>query len=628
MSQTFAQYLINQGLPGDLHVTEPLDKKALESLLIKAHRRYPGRYPSIVMHLKRLGNKFATYETQTMGLAEIAVPNKEKRNAILDKYEALQEKAKDSAERDSLFEQMQKEIGDNDLSGGTDSATSMVISGGLGGKKTQLMKLRSTPGVVTDDKGQIIPQIIRNSYSEGLSVRDNWLQAIQGRKAYQDVQLSTASPGEMSKVMSNLLNSSVVSSEDCNTKAGISLFAKDESILDRYLAKDHGRFKRNTLVTTDIQQELLRAGVQMVLVRSPETCQAKDGSVCSRCMGLQVATGKPFRVGDNAGMISAGILGQDVTQLALSAKHGNQTAKGVGSELVGEKGFRTFVESPKVFPNKQILAELYGKVFRVLRAPQGGWDVTIRETRKVPERYIVNGKPVPKQKGFYVYYIPPQRKIVEGIVKDADIYPGMPLSDGTVNLRDVARLQNLGAARSQATEGMYQVYKRTGVDMDRRHLELLSRNMMNQVKVEKAPANFPIKRGEIVEYNTLHSALGNISARKTPLDDAVGMTLTEGVNAITAGTELTSPIVEQLRKQGVTHVKATDQVETSAVFTPMTRSLNNTANKWLSKLNHRYIGTALKDAASFGEKESIHGYSPMASYAYGAEFGYGEDGKY
>jgi hypothetical protein len=60
----------------------------------------------------------------------------------------------------------------------------------------------------------------------------------------------------------------------------------------------------------------------------------------------------------------------------------------------------------------------------------------------------------------------------------------------------------------------------------------------------------------------------------------------------------------------------------------MTRSLNLAPNKWLSKLNHRYISNALKDAAGFGEKENLHGYSPIASYAYGAEFGYGEDGKY
>jgi DNA-directed RNA polymerase subunit beta' len=116
---------------------------------------------------------------------------------------------------------MQAELAENDLSSPLDSASEMVLSGGMGGKKTQLMKLRTSPGVITDAKGQIIPHIVKNSYSEGLSVRDNWLQAIQGRKAYQDVQLSTASPGELSKVMSNLLNSSVVSQDDCGTKAGI-----------------------------------------------------------------------------------------------------------------------------------------------------------------------------------------------------------------------------------------------------------------------------------------------------------------------------------------------------------------------------------------------------------------------
>lgn len=105
------------------------------------------------MHLKILGNKFATYETQTMGLAEIAVPNKEKRNSILDKYEKRQAAAKSPGDRDKVFEAMQKEISDNDLDNGTDSATSMVVSGGMGGKKTQLMKLRSILGEMSNLNG-------------------------------------------------------------------------------------------------------------------------------------------------------------------------------------------------------------------------------------------------------------------------------------------------------------------------------------------------------------------------------------------------------------------------------------------------------------------------------------------
>jgi DNA-directed RNA polymerase subunit beta' len=628
MPVTFAQYLINKNLPKDLHIAAPLDKSALTKLLTKAAKQYPDKYPTIVSGLKHLGNTLATYETQTMGIAEIEVPNKAKRDAILDKYDSLQAKAKNTTERETLLETMQSELAANDLAGGTDSATEMVVSGGLGGKKAQLMKLRTTPGVITDANNKMIPLVVRKSYAEGLNVRDNWLQAIQSRKALQDTQLSTASPGELSKVMSNLLNSAVVSTDDCGTKAGITLFTKDDSVIDRYLAKGVGQYKANSLITSDVQQALLKANKTQIVVRSPETCQAKDGSVCAKCMGLRVSSGEPYRLGDNAGMISAGILGQDVTQLALSSKHGNTMAKGKATELVGEKGFRTYVESPKVYPNRQVLAELYGRVHKITRAPQGGYDVIIQETRKVPERYIVQAKKVPKQQGYFSYYIPPQRELLPNIKVGTEVHPSMELTDGNRNLRDVARLQNLGVARSQATEGMYQIYKRTGVDMDRRHLELLSRNMLNQVKVEKAPKAFPFMRGEIVEYNALQTELGKIASKPTPINEAEGLTLTEGIYEVTAGTELTKAIVDSLKARGIKTVKATGKVQTSAVFNPMTRSLNSAANRWLSKLNHRYIATALKDAAAFGEKENIHSYGPMASYAYGVEFGHGPDGKY
>lgn len=85
---------------------------------------------------------------------------------------------------------------------------------------------------------------------------------------------------------------------------------RDEDIIDRYLARTEGKFKVGTLVTADVQQEMLRGGMDRVLVRSPETCMAPGGSVCQKCMGLRPGTGKPYRIGDNAGLITAGSLGE------------------------------------------------------------------------------------------------------------------------------------------------------------------------------------------------------------------------------------------------------------------------------------------------------------------------------
>ena len=62
MTQTFAQYLINKGLPEKLKVDYPLDKGAITTLLTNAHAGFPTKYSDIVMHLKRLGNKFSTFE--------------------------------------------------------------------------------------------------------------------------------------------------------------------------------------------------------------------------------------------------------------------------------------------------------------------------------------------------------------------------------------------------------------------------------------------------------------------------------------------------------------------------------------------------------------------------------------
>lgn len=42
---------------------------------------------------------------------------------------------------------------------------------------------------------------------------------------------------------------------------------------------------------------------------------------------------------------------------------------------------------------------------------------------------------------------------------------------------------------------------------------------------------------------------------------------------------------------------------------------------WLASLNFRYLKTSLKDAASQGKRNNIHGFNSVTAYAYGTEFG-------
>lgn len=501
--QTFAQYLINKVLPPGIRAEKPVDAKELKRILTEVHSRHPDNYGKVVMDLKRLGDKLSTYEGITMGMAEIAVPNKAKRDALIKKYKSLYDKAKTEDERLQYQSDLQDAIIKNDTAGAEDDATLMIRSGALSGSKAiQLVKLRSTPVAVVDHKGNIVPEIFTRSYAEGQPVLHHWLQAAESRKNLVTGQLSTASPGELSKIISNLLNESVVSTDDCGTRHGILLFTKDDDVLDRYLAAPAGKYARNVLITPEVQQDLIKSGPGKILVRSPQTCEAKDNTVCARCMGLANGSGKPMPIGTNAGMIAAGALSEPLTQLSLSAKHSVTMAK-KETGLLGEKGFRAFTTMPKEYPSRKMLCELYGVIYRIKPAPQGGKFVVIRTTRAVPERYIVHARPFEKMKGYFQYYIPPQRKLLEGIKEDIEVYPGMELTDGNDNLKDIARLKNLGYARSAAAEGMRNIYKNTGQTVDRRHFELLARNMMNYVRFEKVPPGFPYKRGEVVEYNAL-----------------------------------------------------------------------------------------------------------------------------
>lgn len=92
MAKTFAQYLIDKTLPPDMAITRQVDKSYLNELLGEVARRYPDRYDATVSALKKLGDTFSTMEPVTMGLREIEVPNREKRDAIIRKYTALVKK--------------------------------------------------------------------------------------------------------------------------------------------------------------------------------------------------------------------------------------------------------------------------------------------------------------------------------------------------------------------------------------------------------------------------------------------------------------------------------------------------------------------------------------------------------
>lgn len=625
MTKTFGQYLVDKALPDGMTITRQVDAAYLKELLIEVARRHPDQYDRVVGDLKRLGDKLSTLEPVTMGLAEISVPDKAKRDALVRTYAGLVAKERDTGKRHALLGRFQDELARLDLDGTTDDASTMVRSA-LQSNRYQLMKLRTSPGVVSDHHGNIVPVIIPKSYAEGMDPLYFWLGAAESRKNVAEGQVATAKPGEMNKILSNVLATAVVTCEDCGTTQGILLGSADDDIVGRFLARPEGGLHRNTLITEDTQQTLLKQGVRQVLVRSPQTCAAPGGAVCRRCMGVRPGTGRLYEIGDNAGEIAAGSIGEPLTQMSLSSKHSTSLAK-KQEGLRGEKGLRQFVESPKNYPNRKLLCEVFGVVYRIRQAPQGGRLLTIRQTRPVPDRYVVHALPSPGLKRHVDYHIPPNLKLADGIEEGAEVWPGRELSTGVDNIQDIARLRNLGMARSAAAQNLYDIYKNTGNKLDRRHFELVARSAHPYVRLERVPAGLGFGRGEVVEYNRLMQAVEKLPKRTVPVDKALGLVLGKGVLDLTVGMTLDGPALERLRRNRILSVQVVDGLEVSAIALPLTRVVD-LAPDWIAALNHRHLKDQIRDAAMYGKKSDIHGVNPISAYAYGVEMRHGEGGKY
>ena len=628
MPQTFAQYLIGNILPKDIPVTRQIDKPYLNDLLTAVARRHPDKYDHVVTDLKRLADHLSTMEAATIGIDEIDVPNKANRDRIILKYQGILAKDRQKGDLNTTITHLgdlQRELAENDLKNTTDDASLMVRSS-LTGKKAQLMKMRTSPGVVSDHNGNIIPEIFPKSYAQGMDPVHFWLGATESRKNISEGQVNAAKPGELLKVFSNVLAGAVVSTDDCGTEQGILLGTRDDSVIDRYLARRTGQYARNTLITPDIQQALLRQGITNILVRSPQTCNAKHGTVCKKCLGLRTATGKEFEIGDNAGLLTAGNIGEPLQQATLSAKHSTSMAE-IHTELRGEKGLRQLIEAPEQYPNRKVLCEVMGVITHIRPAPQGGKIITIRQTRKVPDRYIVLGQKNKAMKGCWDYYIAPQLRLAEGIERGVEVWPGMALSTGTDNLRDLARLRNLGFMRSAAAQGMYNVYKNTGIKLDRRHFELLARAAHPYVRIEKVPRGYDLLPGDTVRYQDMVAKIAKMPKKSVKVGDALGKVLGSGILNLTAGTEVDAQVQKYLLDNDVQEVQVCDGLEVEAVMTPISRVVNSSDN-WLAKPNHRYLEDSLTEAAGFGQKSSIHAWQPVSAYAYGMEFGHGREGRY
>jgi DNA-directed RNA polymerase subunit beta' len=590
---TVGQMLLNDALPPTHQIHGQTSKKDLMVLMSDLAKTDPATYVKTVSKLKAVGDRVITGSGITVGLDDIE-PEYKGRDAILKPALARMRETKDHQKRVDIIVETQKKMLEHTRSH-PGQMTVMAVSGARG-KLPQLMRTVASPIAVVDENKNTIPWMIGRSFSEGLTGPDAWAEMTEARRNVVEGQISVTEPGAMSKMFVNTMSDQIITMPDCGTTNGILMDASDSQIMDRYIAGT------NELVTPRVAMRLRKEGGQ-VKVRSPLTCEASDG-VCQRCQGLN-EKGQVHTVGTNVGIRAAQSLSEPLTQMVLGAKHALGVAETKGKTLEGLHGVKQLVEVPESFFNKATLAAKPGHVTKIETAPQGGNYVYVNSSQ---------------------YYVPPNLSVL--VKKGDQVDAGDVLSDGIPKPDELVAYKGLGVGRKYLTDALYGVYSRNGIDIDKRHLETLAKTDLNYVRImDNDSPELGVMRGDIVNYNKFRQSIADHSMT-VPTSEALGQYLGNNLLHHTAGTEITSAVLQDFKKQGIKNIPVAPRVpQHEMIMKPIARTPLLRPD-WLARMGHRHLKQSLLEGAAFGEASDIHGTHPIPAFTFGAEFGQGSRGHY
>lgn len=599
MAKTLANHLLNSTLPEGYKVDGPITNKGLHDHVVDLARKSPEVYVRSVMDLKRRGDEIATLEGISVGLDDIR-PDYKTRDPILREARDAFAKAKTPGDREKVvLGAQEKLIAHTKQHPG--SMTHMALSGARG-NAAQLMKIVTSPLATVHPKEGLVPHLLDKAYSEGLTPAQYWLHGPEVRANEVAARISVSEPGEVAKVLVNNMISRVVTTNDCGTHAGVRMKVDDPHTLDRHTQADAG-LARNTLVTPRVVQDLHRRNVATVLVRSPMTCASAQG-VCQMCQGLS-EKGHLHVVGATVGVRAAQAMAEPLTQMALSSRHGTLTVKGTVQELTGLKGVRQLLDIPEAFRHEALLADHAGVVTKIERAPQGGHYVWVDAAK---------------------HYAGPDLTVTR---KPGDhVEAGDALTTGVPHPAKIVAHKGLGAGRAYFVDALHGVYKREGVDIDKRHLELLAKSEINHVKLTEVDPEHPeFLKGDVVHYNAFRDAYAK-DAVELPVAQAVGRRLAREVLHHTVGTTVTAALARTLQEHGVRTVHVAKSMP-SVEFVMRPFTMNPLLDRdWMARLSHRYLKQSIGEAAHVGDESDIHTTHPVPAYAFGAELGHGPEGRF
>jgi DNA-directed RNA polymerase subunit beta' len=237
---------------------------------------------------------------------------------------------------DKVAEEMLKMIR---LSGPGEPVNSvwMMSDSGARGSAAQIKQLAGMRGLMAKPSGEIIETPIISNFKEGLTVLEYFNSTHGARKGLADTALKTANSGYLTRRLVDVAQDAIITEEDCGTTRGLTTSAVVDGgeviapladrILGRTAAVDtfdplSGQvvLPAGALIDEDAIEQIERAGIDTVAIRSVLTCESRIG-VCGKCYGRDLARGTVVNIGEAVGVIAAQSIGEPGTQLTMRTFH-------------------------------------------------------------------------------------------------------------------------------------------------------------------------------------------------------------------------------------------------------------------------------------------------------------------
>lgn len=613
LKTTLGQLLINEALPPDLRdYDRVLNKKTTSVLATELAQKHPDKYRDVMKRLHDVALDSAyTTNGLSFGLKDIrsTLASQRARQSVgLSLRGILSDRSLTAEQRKTKILQMaanaQSKLVDDVYNEAVEQDNPLVhqIIGSGVGNKYALNSLIGADMQYVDHRNEPISIPVLNSYSKGLTPAEYFAAAFGARKGVIDTKTATADAGFYGKQLTQMAHRLLVTADDDDDKErlatahdrGMPSDVDDPDNEGGLLSRPVGPYKRNTVLTPKILRDIKQMGIQDILVRSPIVGGPEDGGVYAKDVGYR-EKGRLPPTGDYVGIAAVQALSEPVSQGQLSSKHSG----GVGgaNSISGFKALNALVQVPKKYPDGATHTQLDGRVQDIRQAPQGGYYVSV---------------------GGQDHYVPADRQV--SVKKGDELEAGDSLSDGMPNPAEIVKHKGIGEGRRYFTQAMRQVMKNSGMSPHRRNIELLSRGIVNHVRMSDEYGDYV--PDDIVPYSVLErnwqSRTGAVTGNPGSLN---GHYLEQPVLHYSIGTKIGKNVTTNLQKYGITSVQA--HKEPPPFESEMVRGMSNISNDpdWMTRMLGSYQEKGLMNSVQRGLTSDTAGSSYVPALARGETFG-------